>query len=575
MRSLVRTAIVLVLALGAGIFVGRFSVLQQEAPSAAPATTAAGSVTTPSTGTSTSLPSASVVPTPLPAGAPTTLRDILQIKGDFAQTTSLYVLASSSDQAGIEHLLEEAMTITQASDRGAASDILYSRYAEIDPAAAIDHMMKRPDFDPGWVRTAFHNWARADLNKALARAEQLDERSRMIAATAIVAARDDMPLEQRRALAAKFNVGVPMTGGSPIDVRTPEAAERSWQAALAEQGGEQQQIGRLWQVATAWARQDPERAIEAVMSIENRMQRDQFLQGVVQSWAQKAPRAAVDWVLARPPSGDRTQLLSASLGMLAMTDGPAAMGLVESLAPGERMQAQTIVLHRWSERDPRAALGWVERVENPGVRRQLMSQAASNFAARKPDDAIRWAQSLTGPDAPNVMRMVIGAISNNDPVRAAGLVNNIANEPERSAAAQGVVYSWARKDPQAAFNWVSRFPDGPARSSMYSAVFTIWAQYDMDAATSQVLQLSDTNTRNVSILGLLSNQYLDTDTIDRLFQRIESPEMRRQAAQQIYFRWNETDPRFAERYRAISGTSPLRPSQAPENVFLDSGTVVR
>src|SRR5262245_61204505 len=108
MRSLFRTALAVVVALIAGIFVGRFSVLQ---PAADSQPTAASSATAPTTHPATSVPVAAVqapvLPTALPAGAPRTLRDTLAIRGDFAQTTALYALASSSDQAGIERLLEE------------------------------------------------------------------------------------------------------------------------------------------------------------------------------------------------------------------------------------------------------------------------------------------------------------------------------------------------------------------------------------------------------------------------------------------------------------------------------------
>ena len=56
-------------------------------------------------------PEASIQALPQVPGA---LAEIMRLRGDFAQTTALYVLASSQDRAGVERLLNEAASIRQA-----------------------------------------------------------------------------------------------------------------------------------------------------------------------------------------------------------------------------------------------------------------------------------------------------------------------------------------------------------------------------------------------------------------------------------------------------------------------------
>ena len=122
----------------------------------------------------------------MPRRVPATIHEILKLPGDFAQTTALYVLAASQDQDGIERLLAEARSIKRVSESRAAASILYGRFAELDPEAAVEHMVRGDSgFDPNWLYGVFHSWARTDLEAALKRASKLDDRSRQMAGMAI------------------------------------------------------------------------------------------------------------------------------------------------------------------------------------------------------------------------------------------------------------------------------------------------------------------------------------------------------------------------------------------------------
>ncbi|MGH8243877.1 MAG: hypothetical protein ACRETY_11080, partial [Steroidobacteraceae bacterium] len=111
------------------------------------------------------------------------------------------MLAANSDRKGIERLLDEAETMDRESERRATATILYQRYAELDPAAAVEYMKKREaGLDTNWLYAIFHSWARTDLDGALASASKLDDRARQAAGTAIVRSRDDLPDKEREAL---------------------------------------------------------------------------------------------------------------------------------------------------------------------------------------------------------------------------------------------------------------------------------------------------------------------------------------------------------------------------------------
>lgn len=491
---------------------------------------------------------------------PDTLAEIMRLRGDFSQTTALYLLASSRDRNGIEQLLREAASIRQPSERRAAIAILYGRFAELDPEAAIEHIMSRDaDFDPGWLYGVFHTWARTDLEGALARAAKLDERNRIMGGTAILRARDDLPQKEREALAAKLNLSVPVQEPSALDLRTPKAAERAWRAALATDDRESR-LMRLHTLADAWARQDPHAALHAIESLQDRSLRDQLLLQGLHAWSQKEPRDAVDWAFARPPSAERTQLLATALSSLVTREPSAAMGMTERLSNAERLQILPQVLTQWATVDMQSAAAWAENLESPQLRNNALMSIASTYAFRHPDEAFRWAASLSEPDSQPVMSAVIDQIAASDPVRAS--VSQMRNGPQRKGAVVDIANHWAQWDPQATLAWVAKLPASDADPSLYSSIFGQWAVHDAEAAVDQLSRIDDTGNRDIAILGILGSPYLEPDLAERLYRRIEGGDARRQAAMQLmhYYSARESNPEVAERYRIEAGY-PENPEQ--------------
>ena len=242
----------------------------------------------------------------MPRGVPATIHEILKLPGDFAQTTALYVLAASQDQDGIERLLDEARSIERISESRAASSILYGRFAEFDPEAAVEHMMRSASgFDPNGLYGIFHSWARTDLEAALKGASKLDDRNRQMAGMAIVRSRDDLPVEEREAMASKLDLQVSVREPTASDLRSPKAAERAWQSVLA-MGDREARERELYHLARHWGQQDPQAAIRAIESLRDRNERDQLLQIAIHAWAERMrgrrPTGRSNY---RRPSSDR------------------------------------------------------------------------------------------------------------------------------------------------------------------------------------------------------------------------------------------------------------------------------
>lgn len=488
-----------------------------------------------------------------PRQVPATLGEIMNLRGDFTQTATLYLLAASTDRKGIERLLEEAESIGRESERRAAMSILYQRLAELDPGAAIDHMLARKDGpDSDWLYAVFYGWARADLDGALARAAKLDERSRRIAANAIVRSRDDLPTAERQALGSQLDVRIPVRDPATTDLRTPAAAQRSWQSALAIADRDARRSA-LFALAQEWGRQDPQAAIRAIESVRERSQRDALLQIALQGWAQKDPVQAAEWALARPPSHARVQLLATALGGLVAKDPSAAMAMLERLSATEKQRLTPNVLMNWARREPQEAAAWLAKHGDVHMHQNALAMIASIYAERDPDEAMRWAGSLPAENAQLVMGQVVERIARDDPERASAIVRQMKEGPQRTGAMAGIARTWAQSDPRAALTWLQMQSGSDVTPDLYRAIFSQWAVYDQEAAVSQSNFFLDSGTRDAAILGILEVAHLDTGLVDRLYQRLEGAQAKHQAASRLYVRLRETDPGAAERYRIAAG----------------------
>jgi hypothetical protein len=185
---------------------------------------------------------------------------------------------------------------------------------------------------------------------------------------------------------------------------------------------------------------------------------------------------------------------------------------------------------------------------------------ASNYAERDPDEALRWAATLPDEQSQVVISQVIQRIAQDDPERAAAMIGQMDEGPERDEAMTGMVQIWAQWDPRAALSWVAKQPSSDVTPQLYSGIFQQWAVYDADAAVSQLNFIMDTDVRNGAIRGMLEGTHLDPDLTEELYQRLEGAEAKSLAAASVYYRLREEDPRRAERYRIEAGITEEPPT---------------
>ena len=488
-----------------------------------------------------------------PAAA-TSLADILRIPSDFEQTAALYELIRYAGAAQLERLIEETDTVPGASDRQAALSILYGRYADLDPDAAVAFLERRGrSHSDVELRAIFHAWARMDLTAAVEAAASLPAQWRGPAAAAILSSRDDISTQAQRDIARRLDVEHLLTelamrrSMDQVD-RDPRSA---WQAALSG-GNASEQYRQLASVARGWADQDPLAALEAVASLDNAGLRVQIQSQVLHQWSRRHPREAVDWAISQPASPQRRQLTSMALAGMAESEPRMAFDIAQTLTGVERTEALGQVLNRWAADDPAAAARAVDAVSGQ-ARQNIIGRIASAYAGQDPQAAINWISGLDPQEAIHGTMMTFSVLAHQDPGNAASLVSRLPDVSSRSLAAGTVAQQWAQHDPEAAAVWVDSLAEEQVRSRAAGNLVSQWARFDRDGALGYAERIPAAAERDAALVSMIQSQSSDIAFAEGLFERLSDPGQRALAARQLYFSLREREPERAQRYRELAG----------------------
>ena len=223
-------------------------------------------------------------PVSIPARTVTPARDYLslaqikQLGSGFERTAALYDLVRSADADAIEGLLEEAAALDQAWPK----DILYSRYVELAPRAAVNRLLVHDgDRGPG-VRRALLAWATSDLDGALAFVDTLEDPLRTRAVIEILNMSENLDRTRQDEIAQQFSLESDLLR---IRVTAKAATEprSAWQQALAMEPGRTRDR-TLQHVAQRWVDQDPPAALAALDSVSDKPNRRRLQLTLLRRW---------------------------------------------------------------------------------------------------------------------------------------------------------------------------------------------------------------------------------------------------------------------------------------------------
>ena len=468
----------------------------------------------------------------------TSLADIWGRATDFERTAALYDALLVADAADVERLLQEAGWLRLQRERRIAKAIIYKRYAELDPAAAVARVIARDETDERFLATVFATWAQMDIDAAIEGADALEFPAKRQAGIAILAVSEDLPAARKREIARQFYAQHVLTRALDTSraIADPEGA---WLAAVAmPPGGERTQAA--WRALSSWVARSPEEALLAVDEFPESRVRDQWRINLVRIWANTDVQAAVDWAFARPPSRQRSELIARAAEVLASVSPLEALELTADIEPHLRRRVSAKAFQTWGRDDPAGALAALEDLAPEQSVSLIRRGLVAAWSGIDPESAFGWA--MTQPlsqDREWLLETPLQILAQASPERAMALADELDDDTRRNITG-GILRVWSEADPQAAAAWIDT--ESVFERDAVRAVIVNYAMLDAEAAYDWVTTLPLSVQRSATP-DLMRTIVEDSVPIARrLLERIDDPAARRNAAGALLARWVQSDP---------------------------------
>lgn len=350
-----------------------------------------------------------------------------------------------------EQLAEEAGKLDglPMAERMLASFLLFGRWAEVDPTAAMA-FSSTMGMAGGFVRpTILQSWASVDPVNA----------AKYFAANPREFAMMDM-----------------MGGG-----RGP-------------MGGQ----GASSIIASEWARQDPAAALAWASSLATG--KGAAMSAVVGEVAKSDPRKAAE-MLGKMDPADRAGAYASVAAQYGALDFSEAQTWIRSLPADEQTAALASAIGGLSNTDPAAAAKQVASMEAGDAKDRLIADVVEDLARKDPQAAADFLKEQDSEQAQrDAMRQLMPAMIGKNPIAALAFVNSYQPGPVRDSAVQSYVWSNNTGAPAELIEVAGTITDEGDRNRTIGVAAMRWMREDPVAAKAYVeasTDLSDEAKKNI------------------------------------------------------------------------------
>ena len=195
------------------------------------------------------------------------------------------------DSAEVSHLLDQAIDSFQGKNYLIATNILFSRLAELDFPAALQRVLERSE-EPkkDWLLSIFHTLASLDLSQAMQHAKELRPDYRDAVGKTILDALPELSGSDRHSIATTLQLRNMAHLLAAVD---PDTA---WAEAL-KVPGLTQRASSMGGVARELGKTEPERALALTEAITWQPARFMSQTSILLGWLYRDVEATFGWLL--------------------------------------------------------------------------------------------------------------------------------------------------------------------------------------------------------------------------------------------------------------------------------------
>lgn len=306
-----------------------------------------------------------------------------------------------------------------------------------------------------------------------------------------------------------------------LDRMAAQDPERAWRLMLAS--GLPVVLADIERLARAWQEKDPRAAAEFGLKLTDPLQRPAFLRQALTLWFLGHPQKFAAWMEGQ--AGGGADLVS-HIHWGNMVYRPNITTLAD-LAAMMRVSPPTSYLPDMVGRNFHAI--WKQPTQR---------QAATDWLRGMEDREVR----------DTTWRLLIDAVSKDDPQAAAALLGEIGDEKMRRRASSTIAAHLARSDPQAALAYAASLPDETSAATARQSALSNWAVNEPKQALDFIRQNPETTT--MDDLGPARWQLGRSKPAEALeaVARFPESEARTDLMREVFSEWFSNAPREARKW---------------------------
>ncbi len=359
------------------------------------------------------------------------LRSLLRHQGNFDLSLALHIALKNVNENQLQSFLAETHLIEHPSRRLHVQEVIFRRYASLDPKSAVKQVLIDPKLQhEDLLKTVFGEWALTHLDNAIASAKELDGFATLAALRGILESRDDLSdtirIEIGRQLGNELVAQNTLTQSNLSEaIKDPNSV---WDTLIGDDVVDTAQTGTFIQVAEAWIAMD---GMSVLGKINNTL-------------TDKTTNSSV---------------LTTLIHQLVQADAQAVFDFARTMENDARNNVIVNVVNAWARLDPEAALSAVQSVESKSLRTSLENRIAASWGSTNPRGVLENLDLLPENAQDMAVSSAISSLAHTAPEEAANLMASMDGSEQRLRTAFEVLSVWANKDPTAALEWTLNNPE--------------------------------------------------------------------------------------------------------------------
>jgi hypothetical protein len=239
-------------------------------------------------------------------------------------------------------------------------------------------------------------------------------------------------------------------------------------------------------IAGEWARQDPAAALAWASTLTT--EKSQALSSVVGEVAKTDPKKAAE-MLAGMSGGDLRDAYSRVAGQYGATDFNEAQAWIRTLPADQQTDALAAAIGGLSNKDPQAAARQLSQMQDGEAKNRLLGEVVGDWARVNPIAAGDLVRSQSDPDVQrDAMRQLMPTWVGQNPAAALQYANSYEAGPVRDSALQSYVWSNQGAPPSDLVKVAESITDERDRSRTIGIAASRWMREEPEQAKTYIQQ---------------------------------------------------------------------------------------